>query len=122
MQKYHPNEPEWVTIVREAIADRFQLRLDEGTYNPVRSRPVGAQTWMQNREVEALPYWEIGVPYIFESVGMNALPHVTQFIIDCHVISIQSSCEGWSDVDHATGRRRMATGARFMLWFEIGMA
>lgn len=119
--KYHPNEPYWVTVVRDAIAVQFQLRLDEGTYNPIRSRPVGQQHGMSGQQIEELPYWEIGVPFIFESTGMHSLPAVTSFINDMVLITIQSSCEGWSDVDHRTGQRRMAAGARFMLWFEIGM-
>jgi hypothetical protein len=120
--KYNPNEPEWITIVREAIADRFQLRQERGTYNPIRSRPVGGHHGMSDREWQELPYWEIGVPYVFESSGMNELVRVTEFIASLEHVNIESNCEGWSDVDHRTGRRRNAAGARFMLWFELSVA
>lgn len=115
-EKYHPNEPLWITQLRTLIATQFQLRLDEGTYNPVQSRPVGRQHGVSDAEQRDYPYWEVGVPYVFEQAGLMAQANVFQFIAE-HA-TIESNCEYWSDLDTA-GRRRNAAGARFMLWFEV---
>jgi len=114
---YHPNEPLWVTNIRTKVADQFQLRLDEGTYNPIRSRPVGQQRFVSDSKQRNAAYWEIGVPFVQESTAMFHAAPIYHFLNEQRV-EVQSNCGAWSDED-MYGNRRNAVGARFILWFEL---
>lgn len=92
-------EPDSITLLRAAVADRFQLHLPGG-YNPIMSRPVG----------NGLYYWEIGVPFVFESAARNLEPLILRYL----GVRVASYTGAWNkDPD--------LPGARYILWFEVAV-